>query len=154
MNLQEASALVEDSIKGLNIDPVASRKETSGQWNITVNGAPVYIDVFNFQTNPDNYYLQICSPLLKVPVKNNEAFYQDLLEINYDMYSCAICKKGDWFYVLSLRPTKGLDQTEVNWIMDKVAFYSNDYYSKLSFKYKDCWPPAPPADTVTGNKAP
>lgn len=141
MNLEEASKLVESSIQGLNIDPIACRKETPGQWNVTINGAPVYIDVFNFHTNPENYYLQICSPLLKVPEKNNESFYLDLLEINYDMYNCAICKKGDWFYVLSLRPTKGLDLNEVNWILDKVAYYSNDYYSKLTFKYKGCWPP-------------
>lgn len=154
MNLQEASQLVETSIQGLNIDPVASRKENSGQWNITVNGAPVYIDVFNFPTTPENYYVQVCSPLFKVPEKNNEAFYVDLLEINYDMYSCAICKKGDWFYIMSLRPAKGLDQVEINWIMDKVSFYSNDYYSKLSFKYKGSWPPAPLPTDVTGNKAP
>lgn len=141
MNLEEASKLVESSIQGLNIDPIACRKEKDGQWNVTINGAPVYIDVFNFQTNPENYYLQICSPLLKVPEKNNESFYLDLLEINYDMYNCAICKKGDWFYVMSLRPTKGLDLNEVNWILDKVAYYSNDYYSKLTFKYKGCWPP-------------
>jgi hypothetical protein len=154
VNLQEASQLVETSIQGLNIDPVASRKENPGQWNITVNGAPVYIDVFNFPTTPENYYIQVCSPLFKVPEKNNEAFYVDLLEINYDMYSCAICKKGDWFYIMSLRPAKGLDQVEINWIMDKVSFYSNDYYSKLSFKYKGSWPPAPLPTDVTGNKAP
>lgn len=151
MNLQEASLLVEASIQGLNIDPVASRKSNPGQWTITINGAPVYIDVFNFPTSPEKYYLQVSSPLLKVPEKNNEAFYLDLLEVNYDMYTCSMCKKGDWFYVMSLRPTIGLDLTELNWIIDKVAFYSNDYYSKLTFKYKGSWPPEPLPDAVKNN---
>jgi hypothetical protein len=63
MNLQQAAAMVEESIKGLNIDPVAARKEKEGQWNITVKGAPVYLDVFNFATKPENYYFQVMSPL-------------------------------------------------------------------------------------------
>jgi hypothetical protein len=53
------------------------------------------------------------------------------------MYACAICRKNGWFYILALRPTTGLDQTEVNYLIDTVSHYSNDYYSKLTFKYKD-----------------
>lgn len=153
MNLQQASQLVEESIKGLNIDPVASRKEKAGQWTITIKGAPVYIDVFNFATKPENYYLQIMSPLFKVPETRKEELYRDILEMNFDMYSCGMCIRNDWFYILTLRPTTGLDLTEVNFLLDQVGFYSNDYYTKLTFKYKDAIPP-PPAPNTTGNKAP
>jgi hypothetical protein len=68
------------------------------------------------------------------------------------MYNCGLCKKGDWFYVLSLRPTKGLDQVELDWIINRVSFYSNDYYNKLSFKYKDSWPPPAPPTPTNGEK--
>ncbi len=137
MNLQQTSDLVEASIKGLNIDPVASRKEKEGQWNITVKGAPVYLDVFNFSSKPETYYFQVMSPLFKVPESRNEEIYGDLLDMNYDMYACAICRKNGWFYILALRPATGLDQTEVNYLIDTVSHYSNDFYSKLTFKYKD-----------------
>lgn len=155
MNLQQASQLVEDSIKGLGMDPVACRKPTQGQWNVTFKGAPIYIDVFNFPAKPENYYLQIMSPLFKVPELRREAIYRDLLEMNYDMYSCGMCIKNDWFYILTLRPTTGLDLIEVNFLLDQVGFYSNDYYNKLTFKYKDALPPpAAPTATTAGNKAP
>jgi hypothetical protein len=151
MNLQETSVLIDASPVALNLPSDKCKKEGDGKWTYTINGATVYIDVFNFTSNPQNYYLQVCSPLLKVPDKNNEAFYLDMLELNYDTYSCSICKKGDWFYVMCLVPTKGLDQQQVNWMIDKVAYYSNDYYSKLSFKYKGSWPPEPPAGNNNNN---
>jgi len=78
------------------------------------------------------------SPLCAVPDKNAEAFFQDLLEINYKMYGSWMCKKENWIYVLSLREADGLDQSEVDATLDRVAFYSTDYYSKLSFKYEGC----------------
>lgn len=137
MNLQEISALVEQSITGLNIDLNTARKEKEGQWNITVKGAPVYLDVFNFATKPETYYFQVMSPLFKVPTSRTEELFGDLLDMNFEMYACSICRKNGWLYILSLRPALGLDQTEVNYIIDTVAHYSNDFYSKLTFKYKD-----------------
>jgi hypothetical protein len=154
MNLQEASVLVDESGKRLNLSADKCKYEGEGKWTFTINGAIVYIDVFNFPSNPQNYYLQVCSPLLKVPEKNKEELYTDMLDLNYDTYSCSICKKGDWFYVMSLTPTTNLSQSEVNWIIDKVAYYSNDYYSKLSFKYKGSWPPEPLAGGQSGSKPP
>jgi hypothetical protein len=156
MNLDEASVLVEKSIKGLNIDPVASRNEKPGKWSITVKDSTVWIDVFNFSTNPAKYYLQVCSPLLAAPERSLEAFCLDVLELNFEMYNCAICKRNNWFYVLALREIDGLNQSEIDAIIDKVAYYSSDYYSKLSFKYKGCWPsPAAPTTTTgEGNRAP
>jgi hypothetical protein len=157
MNLEQTAALIDASPTALNLSPDKCKFEGDGKWTFTINGATVYIDVFNFTTTPDKYYLQVCSPLLKVPEKNHEAFYMDMLELNYDTYSCGICKKGDWFYVTSLTPTTNLNQDELNWIIEKVAYYSNDYYSKLSFKYKGSWPPEPPAggsSNASGGKPP
>jgi hypothetical protein len=153
MDLLATSYLVENSIRAYNVDPVACRNAgAEGKWTMTISGATIYIEVFNFNSSPDTYYLQICSPLFKMPNKNNEALYLDMLELGFDMYNCGLCKKGDWFYVLSLRPTKGLDQVELDWILNRVSFYSNDYYNKLSFKYKDSWPPPAPPMPTDGEK--
>lgn len=143
MNLEEAASLIETSITGLNIDPVASRGEKPGQWNITHKGSTVWIDVFSFSTAPDRYYFQVMSPLTAVPDRNNEDYYKNLLEINHNLYGAWISKKDNWFYLMCLREADGLDQSEVDATIDRVAHYSADYYGKLSFKYEGSWNPKP-----------
>ncbi|HEY0030853.1 MAG TPA: YbjN domain-containing protein, partial [Bacteroidia bacterium] len=147
MNLQEITKLVETSIAGLKLDAVASRGAKEGQWSIKVKDATVWIDAFDFPTSPGKFYLQVMSPLCAVPDKKKDEFAWDLLEINYKLCGSWMCKKENWIYVLSLREASGLDQSEVDATLDRVSFYSSDYYSKLNFKYEGCWlPKAPNAD--------
>ncbi|MBS1680089.1 MAG: YbjN domain-containing protein [Bacteroidetes bacterium] len=147
MDLNQTSALVEDSIRGLKVDPALCRGQKPGQWSIIYKGATVWIDVFSFQDNPARWYFQVMSPLLAVPDKNLESFYQNLLEINHSLYGSWICKKNDWTYVMFLREADGLDINEVNATLDRVAFYSSDWLGKLKFKFEGSWLPKP---TTTG----
>lgn len=142
MDLNQTSALVEASIKGLNVDPVACRGQKPGQWSLIYKGATVWIDVFNFQNNnPERWYFQVMSPLVEVPDKNKEGFFQNLLEINHSLYGSWICKKNEWTYVMMLREAAGLDQNEVNATLDRVAFYCSDYAGKVKFKFEGSWLP-------------
>lgn len=141
MDLAQTSELVETSIRGLNVDPVACRGQKPGQWSLIYKGATVWIDVFNFETNPGRWYFQVMSPLIAAPDKNQEAIYQNLLEINHSLYGSSICKKDGWIYVMTLREADGLDQSEVNAALDRVAFYCSDYKGKLTFKYEGSWLP-------------
>lgn len=142
MDLNQTSALVEASIKGLNVDPVACRGQKPGQWSLIYKGSTVWIDVFNFQNNnPERWYFQVMSPLVEVPDKNKEAFFQNLLEINHSLYGSWICKKNEWTYVMMLREAAGLDQNEVNATLDRVAFYCSDYAGKVKFKFEGSWLP-------------
>ena len=150
MNLEETGKLIENSIAGLKIDVAASRGAKPGQWSIKIKDASVWIDVFDFPTSPGKFYLQVMSPLCAVPDKKKDEFSWDLLEINYKMYGSWMCKKENWIYVLSLRETAGLDQSEIDATLDRVGFYSSDYYSKLTFKYEGCWPPKAPIDNTPG----
>ena len=152
MDLNQASALVEDSIRGLKVDPALCRGQKAGQWSIIYKGATVWIDVFNFQDNPARWYFQVMSPLVAVPDKNLESFYQNVLEINHTLYGSWICKKNDWTYVMFLREADGLDLNEVNATLDRVAFYSSDYQGKLKFKFEGSWlPKATPPGTGSGS---
>lgn len=68
------------------------------------------------------------------------------------MYGSWMCKKDSWLYVLSLREIDNIDQTEIDLMFDRVAFYSIDYYSKLTFKYQGSWTPKP--QNTTGGSTP
>lgn len=141
MQYHEIQTLVETSIMGLKIDVPISRGDKQGQWSIKIKDSSVWIDAFDFPSNPGVFYVQVMSPLCAVPDKKTEEFAWDLLEINRNMYNCSMCKKDNWIYVISLREADGLGQAELDLIIDRVAFYSNDYYNKLSFKYQGCWLP-------------
>ncbi len=154
MDFNQTSTLVETSLKGLNVDPVACRGQKPGQWAITYKGATVWIDVFNFQNNPDRWYFQVMSPLVEVPDKNKEGFFQNLLEINHTLFGAWITKKDAWTYVMMLREAADLDQNEVNATLDRVAFYSGDYQGKIKFKFEGSWLPKNTVPTETSMDGP
>lgn len=143
MNLEQTTQIINQSIIGLKLDPQACKGDNPGQWNLTIKDSTVWIDVFNFDSNPDRWYIQVMSPLLAVPDRNVPEIMNDILEINSKLYGCAICKKKNWFYVISLRETDGLDQSELDATIDRVGIYSSDYYSKLGFKYEGSWDKKP-----------
>jgi hypothetical protein len=136
MDIKEYYTLVENSIKALGVDPNVCKGEKEGQYNLKKGGASVWIDIFDSQINSRPYF-QVMSPMLQIPQSNTEAFFQDLLEINYELYSVAMVKFKDWIYLKFVRECEGLSQIEVDTAIDRVGFYSDDFYKKLSFKYKN-----------------
>ncbi len=141
MNFEEISRLIENSLTGLKVDPVACRGEKKGQWSLKIKDSTVWIDAFNFESKPDVYYFQVMSPLFAVPETQNSEIMTDLLEFAYSMYGCSVCKKANWYYALSLREAEGLDQKEVDLIIDRIGHYSSDIYAKFSFKYASALAP-------------
>jgi hypothetical protein len=151
MTHQEVYQMVEKSIEGLKVDPALCRGEKPGQWSYKLKDATIWIDVFEWNAGSGKYYIQVMSPLCVVPDLKTQEFLLDVLEINYKLVGCSICKKGDWLYILNLREIEGIDQSEIDATLDRVGFYSTDYYGKLAFKFEGCWTPKPPADT-TGSR--
>jgi hypothetical protein len=137
MNFVETSRLIENSITGLKVDPARARGDKRGKWTITINSAEIWIDLFNFEAKPNDYYIQIMSPLFKVSELNQKGIETDLLEFAHAMYGTSICKKESWYFVLHLRETQGLVESEIDKAIDRVGFYSNDIYSKFKFKYPE-----------------
>jgi hypothetical protein len=135
MNFEETSRLVEESILRLKVDPAKTRGDSKGKWTIYIDSAAIWLDVFNFESKPGEYFFQVMSPLFEVSEQNQKDIETDLLEFAHGLYGTTICKKDNWYYVFHLRETEGLVQSEVNRAIDRVGFYSNDIYSKFKFKY-------------------
>ena len=134
---------IEKSIEEIGLDPFKSRGKKDGQWTFKYKNSTIWVDVFSYPANPEKYYFQVMSPLCKMVDEKKEDFAIDLLEINYSLYGCWICKKESWIYVLNLRETDNLQKEEIDATLDRVAAYSADYWGKLSFKYKGCWAQKP-----------
>lgn len=144
MNYTEISALVEASIYELKVDPALCRGDKEGRWNLRIKDSTIWIDVFSFPANPDKYYFQVMSPLFKATPLNQLGIQNDLLEYAHAMYGCGVCKKAEWYFVISLREAEGLQQSEVDATIDRVAHYSSDMFGKFKFKYPDAFDTIPP----------
>ncbi|MBX3163626.1 MAG: hypothetical protein KF900_04045 [Bacteroidetes bacterium] len=135
MTFEQLNSLIETSVKGLNLDLAACLGEKKGEWNVKIKDSTAYIDAFNFEVKPEKYYFKVMSPLFKVPEINKSEIETDLLEFAYSLRGCRICKKGEWYFVMTLRNADDLVQREVDTIIGNIAYYSIYVYGLLEFKY-------------------
>jgi len=130
---------IENALESIGIRPYDVINPEGTRWSFTYKNSNIMIDVFAFAETPDVHNIQIVSTLCKMVEGRKEEFAIDLLEINYNLFGCGICKVGDWIYILHLRTAAGLGSKELVENIEQVAHYSLDYWNKLSFKYKGSW---------------
>lgn len=140
-HLQES---IEKSLEEIGIDPYKTRGKKDGQWDFRHKNSDIYLDILPKAGKTDEFTFQALSPLCKMVDTKIEEFAIDLLEINYLLYDCTICKVKDRIYVLHVCDADDLSKQDIDKIIDRVAFYSADYWSKLSFKYKGAWDESKP----------
>ena len=126
--------MVENCIKALGVDPAVCRGEKPGQWNLQKGSASVWIDVWHIEQEGRGYF-QVLAPVMQLPENNREAFFQELLELNYGFYGAAFVKFNDWVYVKMIRELDGLEEKEAAATMSRVGWYADEYDDKLKVKY-------------------
>ena len=131
--------IIEKSLESFGINSYDVIDSNGSRWNFSYKNSNVMIDVFAYPETPDLYHIQVISPISKMVDRKKEEFAIDLLEINFNLFGCGICKLNEWIYILHLRSVEGVTTDELIRTIERIAFYSIDYWNKLSFKYKDCW---------------
>jgi hypothetical protein len=134
MNLLPFYDMVENNIKNLGVNPIDCRGEKVGQWNMKRGSASIWIDVW--ETDKKDYgYFQCMAPVVKIPTKNTEAFYREILEINHNLYGVGMTKFQSWIYIKTIRELDGLDEGEMMAMLNRVGTYADDYDDILRDKY-------------------
>ena len=90
-NIEHYYEIVDNCIKRLGVDPAICKGDKPGQWDLKKGSASVWIDVWK-KENEDYGYMQIMAPISEIPATNKEAFYQEVLEINHDLYGVEMTK--------------------------------------------------------------
>ncbi len=138
-SIQHYYNLVEQVLADYKIDPATARGQNSGQWNLKLGSAGIWVDVFlskDAQGNPTQYgYMQVLAYVCDVPVNNQNLFTKELLEINHQLYGVAFTIFQEKAYIKSIRELEGLDKSEVRATFDRVGIYANDWDDKLKQKY-------------------
>ncbi|MDQ3046250.1 MAG: YbjN domain-containing protein [Bacteroidota bacterium] len=133
-NLQTYFEMVDQSIRDLGVDPALCRGEKAGQWSLKKGSASVWVDIWHIEQENRGYF-QVLAPVMQIPPTNQQAFFQELLELNYTLYGVAFVKFNDWIYVKLIRECEGLEQKEVAATMNRVGWYADEYDDKLKLKY-------------------
>ncbi len=131
--------MVENVIKELGVDPALCRGQNLGQWNMKLGSASVWIDVFQSKDQNGNFidggYFQMMAPVLDVPTERQGEFFQELLEINHNLYGVAFTKFQNGIYIKSIRELDNLEQSEVMATFNRVGRYADQYDDVLKAKY-------------------
>jgi Putative bacterial sensory transduction regulator len=131
--------MVEKVIKELGVDPAICRGQNLGQWNMRLGSASVWIDVFQSKDAQGNFidggYLQIMAPVMEVPSERQLEFFQEVLEINHQLYGVGMTKFQNSIYVKSIRELDNLEQSEVMSTFNRVGRYADQYDDSLKAKY-------------------
>jgi CelD/BcsL family acetyltransferase involved in cellulose biosynthesis len=130
-----AKELVEATIKGLGIDPVAARAKdapTTTSWTFQRGSAAILVNLT--QRKEDNLlYLRVVSPVMTLPdAVTRDALFVRLLELNgKGLANCAFGLIGDRVVVVSERPAQGLDREEAEQVIRHLAAVADTYDDKL-----------------------
>lgn len=127
------TAMIENVIRSLGIDPAACREKNRGQWTLQRGSVRVYIDIYNVNGTD---YICVASPVMEMPSKMLLPFYRKLLELNHDMYAASFSLKENWVWLRILRELEGLDQNEATAMINRVGAYADQFDEMLISEFK------------------
>ena len=133
-NIEYYYQIIENCIKRLGVDPAICRGEKPGQWDLKKGSASVWIDVWK-KENEDYGYMQIMAPICEVPKTNTEAFYQEVLETNHDLYGVGMTKYENWIYIKIIRELEDLSEDEAFAMFNRIGNYADQYDDYFKDKY-------------------
>lgn len=145
---EDYEAIIEQSLKTLNVDPENSRCSEKGQWLVFNGDTEIYVDLWEQkETNGWNYFqpegynlhiFQVLSPICYLPEgENNLQFYEDLLENNLNLFfaSFTINKAENILAVKFRRICNSLKLEDVIEAIESVGYYSETTLSILEERY-------------------
>lgn len=128
--------MVNDIIVSLGVDPEQCYNEEKGVWFLKKGSANVEVAMFSInygETSED--YIEIASPIMKIPASNLEVFYKRLLELNDTNIGVKFSIKGDWIWLLAQRELRDLDRSELETMFHRIGNYADDMDDKLQAEF-------------------
>lgn len=128
--LDRVRKMVADAIQALGGDPKAANIAPD-TWLVAKRSATVMVRLVPQAEADRSPYLQVVSPLMKVPAGN--AWKDRLLDMNYEMGGlCTICPTpAGEIHLFSARTIDGITPTEVAQEIAQVAHFSDLYDDRL-----------------------
>lgn len=138
-DVERAVALVEQTIRGLGIDPAASRSQREGHvaFALRRGSARILVAVHPPSGELSEGRIRVVAPVVRMPPPENEVgLFRRLLEINAsELVGAAFAISGDEVVVVSERSVRDLDGSEVNSMIRNVGRVADRYDDELANEY-------------------
>jgi hypothetical protein len=133
-DLQKYYQVVEEGIRLAGVDPELCRSQTEGQWNLKRAESDIWIDVWPVEQE-GNTYFQVMTPLVSIPEENTEAFYRELLDLNYQMVGACFVTFKQGVYVKITREVEHLTPEQVMLCLSRVGHYGQIFEEGFKKKF-------------------
>jgi hypothetical protein len=135
-NLRSCVKMVETVISRFGVDPDVNRLKTAAgppAWGLRRGSASIYIFL---QPGENTNYIQVVSPVVKLPEARVDELLRRLLELNASaLVGAAFGLRGDDVVVNSDRSTVDLEPSEVEEMIRRVGGYADRYDDELSREF-------------------
>jgi hypothetical protein len=138
-DVARAVALVEQTIRGLGIDPAASRSDREGHvaFALRRGSARILIAVHPPSGELTEGRLRVVAPVVRLPPTEAERdLYRRLLEINAtELVGAAFAISGGEVVVVAERSVRDLDDSEVSSMIRNVGRVADRWDDELATEY-------------------
>ncbi len=126
-------AATEGILAAIGVDPGAARMEVESGYGWQFQRGSALIEIY--LTPEQEGYLQVLSPIMHLPAQNLLALYRRLLELNLQLTNAALGVHEDVVYVFHERLLEGLDASEADAIVRRLAAYADELDDALSEEF-------------------
>jgi hypothetical protein len=128
--IQQHARVIDAILAQIGLNPEEVRMATDEGYGWSFRRGSAVIEVY-LSEHSGIGYLQVLSPIIHIPEEAVLPLYRRLLELNLQLTSAALGVYNDVVYVFYERPLQGLDASEANDIIAKVAGYADDLDNRL-----------------------
>jgi hypothetical protein len=121
-DLNKYYLIVEEGIRLAGVDPELCRSNQEGQWNLKRGETELWVDLW-YVEEENHTYFQVMTPLVSIPEENKEAFYRELLDLNYQMIGSHFVTYKDGVYIKITKEAETLTSDELVLILNRIGYY-------------------------------
>lgn len=138
-DLTHATALVEDVIRRLGLDPEQVRinvPEPSRGWSLMRGSAAVAVFLRPAREGEDSPQLRLVAPIVRVPAGDPTPLFRTLLELNAGgLGAVSFGLQEDRVVVVAERRTLDLERAEVEFLVHRVGAVGDHYDDELIARF-------------------
>jgi hypothetical protein len=135
-NAQEYTKLIESVIRRAGLEPGECYNEEQKCWQFAKGSADIFITLVDIA---GEYYVNIAAPIMAVPGRRREEFFERLLEENGQRIAVKFSLRDDVVWLEINREIKGLGFDETMRSLVRVAEVADELDQILVNEYGDDW---------------